>query len=54
MEEQKKKPVVQVPDGKARFVTTRQLPPTEKGFIGFETIWEPFHKEVEYQTPKAP
>jgi hypothetical protein len=52
MEEQK--PVPKVPDGHARFVTTRQLPPAENGFVGFETIWEPPHKEAEYQTPKAP
>jgi hypothetical protein len=26
----------------------------EKGFVGYETIWEPFHKEVEYETPKTP
>jgi hypothetical protein len=43
-----------VPDGHARFVTTRQLPPNEKGFIGFETVWKPFHKEADYQTPQRP
>lgn len=52
--EEQKQPTTKVPDGRARFVTTRQLPPAENGFIGFETIWEPFHKEAEYQTPKAP
>ena len=34
--------------------TTRQKPPNEKGFVGFETVWEPFQKEVEYKTPKKP
>jgi len=43
-----------VPEGKARFVTTRQKKPTEKGFVGYETTWEPFHKEAEYKTPKKP
>ena len=47
-------PAPKVPDGHARFVTTRQLPPTDKGFVGFETVWEPFHKEAEYETPKQP
>jgi hypothetical protein len=48
------KPITKVPDGKARFVTTRQKEPNEKGFVGYETIWEPFQKEAEYQTPKRP
>jgi hypothetical protein len=26
----------------------------EKGFVGYETIWEEFHKEVKYETPKRP
>ena len=38
----------------ARFFKTRQMEPTDKGFVGFETVWEPMHKEVEYETPKAP
>ena len=53
MSEEKKAPT-QVPDGHARFVTTRQLPPNEVGFVGYETVWEPFQKEAEYQTPKQP
>lgn len=53
MSEEKKAPP-KVPEGHARFVTTRQLPPDEKGFVGYETVWEPFHKEVEYETPKKP
>ena len=51
-EEKKTRP--EVPDGKSRFVTTRQLPANEKGFVGYETIWEPFQKEVKYETPKRP
>ena len=43
-----------VPEGKARFVTTRQKEPNEKGFVGYETTWEPFQKEVKYTTPKRP
>jgi hypothetical protein len=53
MSEQKKERP-KVPDGKARFVVTRQKPANEKGFVGYETIWEPMQKEVEYVTPKRP
>ena len=42
------------PDGKARFLTTRQKAPNEKGFVGYETIWEPRHKEADYKIPKRP
>jgi hypothetical protein len=51
-EQQKTRP--QVPDGHARFVVTRQKQPNEKGFVGYEVIWEKFQKESEYQTPKRP
>ena len=51
---QQKQPPAKVPDGVTRYVTTRQMAPNEKGFIGFETIWKPFQKEVEYKTPKKP
>jgi len=51
-EEKKERP--KVPEGKSRFVVTRQKAADEKGFVGYETIWEPFQKEVEYQTPKRP
>jgi hypothetical protein len=54
MSEEKKPAPTHVPDGKARFVTTRQMAPNEKGFVGFETIWERFQKEAEYKTPKVP
>ena len=43
-----------VPEGKARYFITRQKPPTEKGYVGYETIWEPFQKEIKYTTPKKP
>lgn len=49
-----KKERPRVPEGKARFVTTRQMKANEKGFVGYETIWEPMQKEVEYTTPKRP
>lgn len=49
-----KKTRPKVPEGKARFVTTRQMEPNEKGFVGYETIWESFQKEQPYQTPKRP
>mgnify|MGYP003383597103 CR=1 FL=1 len=48
------KPVTHVPDGHTRFFTTRQMAPSEKGFVGFETVWKPFQKEVAYKTPKQP
>jgi hypothetical protein len=48
------KPITKVPDGKSRFLTTRQKEPNEKGFVGYETVWEPFQKETEYKTPKRP
>lgn len=50
----KKQTVEKVPEGQSRFFKTRQMDPNEKGFVGFETAWEPFHKEVEYETPKKP
>ena len=53
-DEKPKQPPAKVPDGRARFLTTRQMPPSEKGFVGFQTDWEPFQKEVEYKTPKKP
>jgi len=49
-----KPPPAKVPDGVTPYVTTRQMPPNEKGFVGFETIWKKFQKEVEYKTPKKP
>jgi len=49
-----KKPPVPVPDGHARFLTTRQKAPSDKGFVGYETVWEKFQKVIEYKTPKKP
>ena len=43
-----------VPEGEAQYVKTRQMEPNEKGFVGYETIWKSFHKEVKYETPKTP
>jgi hypothetical protein len=43
-----------VPEGKTEYVTTRQLPANDKGYIGYETIWKSFQKEAKYQTPKTP
>ena len=51
-EEKKTRPAV--PDGKSRYLVTRQMPANEKGFVGYETVWEPFQKEVKYETPKRP
>ena len=48
------KPTTKVPDGHTRFFTTRQMAPNEKGFVGYETVWKPLQKEVEYKTPKQP
>ena len=43
-----------VPEGKSRFLLTRQKEPNEKGYVGYDTIWESFQKEVPYETPKRP
>jgi len=43
-----------VPEGQSRFVTTTQKAPNEKGFVGYETTWQAFQKEVPYSTPKKP
>ena len=43
-----------VPEGKARFVLTRQKEANEKGFVGYETIWDSFQKVAEYTKPKKP
>lgn len=51
-EPSKERPVV--PEGEARNVKTRQMKPNEKGFVGYETVWEEFQKETTYQTPKKP
>lgn len=51
-EQPKERP--KVPEGKTKYVTTRQMEPNEKGFVGYETEWIQWHKEVEYTTPKKP
>lgn len=43
-----------VPEGTSRYLKTRQMEATDKGFVGYETIWESFQKEVKYETPKKP
>ena len=43
-----------VPEGKARFVLTRQKAANDKGFVGYETIWDSFQKVVDYTKPKQP
>jgi len=43
-----------VPEGRTRYMTTRQKEPDEKGFVGYEVIWESFHKVAKYATPKRP
>ena len=45
----------EVPEGKADLLTTTQKAITEGAFfVGYDTKWEPFQKEVKYQTPKKP
>ena len=48
------KPITKVPDGHTLFLTTRQMAPNAKGFVGYETVWKSFQKEVPYKTPKKP
>jgi hypothetical protein len=44
-----------VPEGKIDFLTTRQKEIKEGAFfVGYDTIWESFQKEVPYSTPKKP
>ena len=43
-----------VPEGKTRYVLTRQKEANEKGYVGYDTIWDSFQKEAEYKTPKRP
>ena len=44
----------EVPEGVTEYVTTRQMKPNEKGFVGYETTWKSFQKEAKYETPKKP
>ncbi len=43
-----------VPEGKTPYLTTRQKKPTETGYVGYDTIWIEFQKEIAYQKPKQP
>jgi len=43
-----------VPAGETEYVTTRQMEPNEKGFVGYETTWKSWQTEAEYVTPKKP
>ena len=43
-----------VPDGKTPYYTTRQMPANDKGFVGYEAIWEEWQTEQPYETPKRP
>ncbi len=44
-----------VPEGKSQLLTTRQKAITEGAFfVGYDTIWDSFQKEVPYKTPKTP
>ena len=44
----------EVPEGESRYLKTRQMKANKKGYVGYETIWEPFQKEAEYTKPKQP
>ncbi len=48
------KPTDNVPDGETEYVTTRQMKVNDKGFVGYETTWKEWQKEVPYETPKRP
>ncbi len=43
-----------VPEGKTRYLITRQKEPNEMGYVGYDTIWESFQKVRDYQIPKKP
>ena len=43
-----------VPEGTASYLTTRQHEIKGPGFVGYETIWAEFQKEIPYETPKKP
>jgi len=43
-----------VPEGVTEYVKTRQMEANDKGFVGYETTWKEFQKEVPYETPKKP
>lgn len=44
-----------VPEGKTHYLITRQKEIIEGTYyVGYDTIWESFQKEVKYTTPKKP
>lgn len=44
-----------VPEGKTHLLTTTQKEIKEGAFfVGYDTTWDSFQKEVEYTTPKKP
>ncbi len=43
-----------VPPCKVWRMETRPKPKDKNGFVGFETIWEPWQKEAEYTVPERP
>jgi hypothetical protein len=44
-----------VPEGKSHLLTTTQKEIKEGAFfVGYDTKWESFQKEIPYQTPKRP
>jgi len=43
-----------VPEGQSLYLTTRQKEANDKGYVGYDTIWESFQTEVKYETPKRP
>ena len=49
-----KKTRPEVPEGQASYVKTKQMKANKKGFVGYQTTWNEWQKEVEYETPKRP
>ena len=43
-----------VPEGKTRYLVTKQKEPNKAGFVGYDTNWEPMQKVAKYTTPKRP
>ena len=37
-----------VPEGKARFVTTRQKEPNEKGFVKMDVLWNVIYRRLPF------
>ncbi len=43
-----------IPEGKTFMLITRQKEIKPGAFVGYDTIWESFQKEVAYEVPKRP